>query len=211
MKSVFVDGNSLSWMRRALGIGVFNFGELAALLRGLGKSAELERMTYVLNRASEKTFGKHLRTAGFEVIPVDEPGADDAVIYALINETKANEIIIVSNDQDFVSNLRIKKEGGARIVWVGTKAGNGSSTSISQSLIDLFEKGEFEFVDLADHAMQIMRRPWEDKTEPVREPPRKKLEFKLTLVAPADVIQKLLQSLIRIADGASTETKVSDV
>lgn len=174
-RAVFVDSASLSHMRRPLGIGEFNFRDLFEVLtKKIGGNTPVKAFPPVCVISSDKKL-KNVRMglgfSGFEVVPVEMTrggGEDDAVIIQKIealDPKKVNEIVIVSADSGYLNALLAKKaQGVERVYWVAMQ-GNGTNGRplISRYLTDLFESGDFIFVDLAQFKTEIMRIPWVEK------------------------------------------------
>lgn len=171
----FIDGSSLSYMRPVLGIGKYKFSALYEILtQEIGsRTVRAVPPTYVMSSSVSNLEGlrKDVELAGFRVEPIETTrggGEDDRFIndqIKLLDPEEVGEIIIVSSDRGYAETLRAKKaEGIKKIYWLAVQ-GNGDQgyPIISISLIDLFERGDFVFVDLSQFKERIMRKPWVDK------------------------------------------------
>lgn len=155
MLAVFGDGASLTHMQLTMleTDEWFNLRELFLVLTekvGTEKKLAFQPMITVPDVRSQ--WAKALRTAGFRTHQATSRGArDDSAIIDAINalDETVTEIVILTADQDYVQALRKQAERGVKVYWVATRMLKKGRLSISAALNQLFERGEFTFVELA--------------------------------------------------------------
>ena len=171
-KAVFVDGVSLSFMRRPMGIGhINNLQFYEVLVREIGKNTNVSvppLFTFSSRIVGLESFKKNLTTAGFAPEAKDpSKGEDDRFIIDRIMELDPKvvaEIVIVTSDRDFVPCLREKVLAGVKVYWVAVRAeGEEGHPRISPQLEEIFQSGEFEFVDLSKWKERLMLSPWVER------------------------------------------------
>lgn len=178
-KAVFVDGPSLSNMRPILGIDRLRHDVLFKILTGeIGEKREMVQPTiFTISDRFKFAEGmsKNVRMAGFEPKVMNtQGGADDQFI---INQIRAldpkevAEIVIVTADRDYVACLREKASQGIKVFWLAVHGLNRyGRPMIAPDLEEIFERGEFTFMDLAQYKGHLMRTPWVDRPRPEIEP-----------------------------------------
>jgi len=175
-KAVFVDGASLSFMRRPMNIRLLNRDQLyQVLVKKIGKISELIAPpveTVSSNMDNLALFQKWSRTAGFNPVVKDSSKSkDDQFIIESIQGLDpdiVSEIVLVSSDRDYVPCLAEKAIRGVKIYWVAVDAnGENGRPNISEQLRNIFRSEKFEFVELSQWADELRITPWTDR-------PRKK-------------------------------------
>lgn len=210
MKAVFVDGASLGWMREPLGIGKYNLSGLYKVLtENIGSASPLhKRPIYTVNPDGMKTVGKNLRTIGFEPVLSEYQDHDDQIIKNAIQATDADEIILVSADQDFVERVREKAQSGVKVYWVATDLPSRDGRSMMGSMLhDFIQNTEnVEFVELAHLKKELMLAPWEvrerkprgEEETKTRTKEMKFVKITLSTSAPHDEIADVLRAVISV-------------
>lgn len=172
-KAIFVDGNSLFYMLKGLGIGKTKDPVLFEILtKEVGEASGcFGRPVLVLwsDQVKDSTRTKYLeRVVGYEVVGVEKKkgGEDDLEIIKRIEALSpedVSEIILVSCDvMDFLSCLRAKIALGIKVWLVASKTLNSEGKSMLTSRVDLPSEN-IQFVELGEYSERILREPWVDK------------------------------------------------
>lgn len=174
-KAVFVDGPALSNMRPILGIDNVKHNVLFQVLTvEIGEKLEIiSAPTFTISDRFKfaENHSKRLRLAGFEPkVMSTKGGADDQFIIDQIralDPKEVGEIVIVAADRDYVECLREKAAQGIKIFWLAVLGSDRSGfPMVARDLEEIFERGEFTFVDLSQFKDRLMRTPWIDRPRP---------------------------------------------
>lgn len=207
-KAVIIDGCSLSYMRKPLGLRGYRFADLFSLLTSLGTSAEIwERPVYVSDSNLQRKIGKAVVFAGFTHVVKDGKGEDDKYIIDYIDKLpdEVDEIIIVAADSDFVQALDKRVEKGNKVIVVATKSQSlDGSAMVGWLLQSRFESETFQFIELAEHRLEIGFEWIVDYGRP-RIPIR---TTKLRLEVPLMSTTPTLQSEVQMVTAVSVPTVV---
>ena len=164
-KAVFIDGASLNYMLKALGVGRLDFKLFHNFLKSrVGTVQEfISNHLITVNPGQASGFIHALRVNGFEPLSVgSENSRDDRALLErikLVDPKVVREIVIVTSDRDFAPDLLSKVELGIAVYWVGTRAVNGNGRSaMSPELEPLFTNGRFTFIELGDYVNEISLR-----------------------------------------------------
>lgn len=172
-KAVFVDGNSLFYMLKGLGIGKTKDPVLFEILtKEVGKASRcFGRPVLVLwsDQVKDNTRAKYLeKVVGYELVSVEkkEGGEDDLEIIKRIealSPEEVSEIVLVSCDvMDFLPCLKAKIALGIKVWLVASRTLNSRGKSMLTSMVDLPSEN-IQFVELGEYSERIIREPWVDK------------------------------------------------
>lgn len=167
-KAVYVDGASAMGSKHRLRIETMNYAGLYNLLtQRVGTCQMLAHIPLItihpdrLARQDMNGLAKDVAGAGFKLLPATSTNSvDDSVLMSKIeclDPRVASEIVVLTNDKDFVPVLRYKKSQGFRIYWVGTQhpERNSERSRLSSDVLSLCDAGVFDFVELGDHVQRI--------------------------------------------------------
>lgn len=180
-KFVIVDGNSLFYILKAIGIGKVKdqvlFEILTKEIGGEGQCFGRPVLVLWSNEVKNNTTRmKYLeKVVGYEIVDVEKKigGEDDQEIVKWIEALSpedVSKIILVSCDvMDFLPCLRTKMSQGIKVWLVATKKVNSEGKSMLTSRLDLSSEG-IEFVELGEYKDRIMREPWVDRPRKEKPP-----------------------------------------
>ena len=173
--AILIDGESLFSMRRTLGIGNIHFRNLYKILTSeIGTLREVTRTPLITFAPSRSGLEKMLQRARFapKFISPEESADDQFIIHEIQNldAAEVGELVLVTNDSDFIECVQAKKDLGIAIYWVYCKGKGSDEEEYSSVSPDLFQY-DFNFYDLGRFRERIMLSPYsqrEDETEIVR-------------------------------------------